>query len=114
MNPAFFSTTGYLSVVLWICVPLLWLAHKVIRPRRWLCHIALGVAVLVVLLEQLPELEADLEGQVVLEQGSLGQLVAVVLVDILVMVVMAVIVLLTELLELAAEVVVVVDLIRHH
>ncbi|MFT7515066.1 MAG: hypothetical protein ACI9QL_004292 [Candidatus Omnitrophota bacterium] len=46
MIPTYFSIIGYLSVILWICVPLLWFAHKVIRPRRWLCHIALGLAVL--------------------------------------------------------------------
>lgn len=46
MNPASFSIIGYISVILWICVPVLWLAHSVIRPRRWLVHIALGLAVL--------------------------------------------------------------------
>jgi hypothetical protein len=46
MNWESFNIIGYISVILAICVPLLWGAHTVIRPRRWLCHIALGLALL--------------------------------------------------------------------
>lgn len=45
MNWNYFSITGYISVLLWICVPLLWTAHMIRRPRRWLCHIALILAI---------------------------------------------------------------------
>lgn len=41
MNWNSFNTLGYLSVILWIAVPVLWLLHSRMRPRRWLCHIAL-------------------------------------------------------------------------
>lgn len=49
MNWDVFSTIGYVSIALWLCMPLLWLLHMLIRPRRWLCHIALvfGIAALV-------------------------------------------------------------------
>ena len=46
MNPSIFSFWGYLSVVLWLAVPALWVLHHVRRPRRWLCHYAVIVAVL--------------------------------------------------------------------
>ena len=48
MNFAIFSNIGYISVALWASMPLLWLLHWVIRPRRWLCHLALiaGIAAL--------------------------------------------------------------------
>jgi len=46
MNWNYFDITGYISVVLWLCVPLLWITHFCRRPRRWLCHIALAVAML--------------------------------------------------------------------
>lgn len=45
MNWEVFSTVGYVSVALWLCVPLLWLLHLLIRPRRWLAHIALVVGI---------------------------------------------------------------------
>ncbi|MBI1337219.1 MAG: hypothetical protein GC164_09690 [Phycisphaera sp.] len=44
MNWTIFSLTGYLSVALWLCVPVLWWMHQMIRPRRWLVHVAVGVA----------------------------------------------------------------------
>lgn len=43
MNWAIFSWIGYVSVGLWLCMPLLWLWHEWRRPRRWLAHVALGV-----------------------------------------------------------------------
>jgi len=46
VNWQLFSTLGYVSVALWLAVPVVWLLHAIIRPRRWLCHLALGVAML--------------------------------------------------------------------
>ena len=46
MNQHMFSLWGYLSVALWLLVPALLAVHWVRRPRRWLCHYALGVALL--------------------------------------------------------------------
>lgn len=52
MNWELFSTTGYTSVVLWACIPLLWLLHVLIRPRKWLGHIALVCAVAALILAE--------------------------------------------------------------
>lgn len=41
MNWQLFSTVGYISVGLWLGMPLVWLLHEVWRPRRWLVHVAL-------------------------------------------------------------------------
>ncbi|MGY8994712.1 MAG: hypothetical protein ACKVK8_11275, partial [Rhodospirillales bacterium] len=41
----YFSIAGYLSIALWLVVPILWLVHAVRRPRRWICHYAVIVAV---------------------------------------------------------------------
>ena len=46
MNWQLFNITGYLSVALWLAALVLLAAHWVRRPRRWLCHCALGVALL--------------------------------------------------------------------
>jgi hypothetical protein len=45
MRLDYFSIWGYLSMVLWLAVPVLWTLHAKRRPRRWLGHIALAVAV---------------------------------------------------------------------
>jgi hypothetical protein len=45
MNWDIFSPIGYTSVVLLACIPLLWLAHVLIRPRKWLIHVAVLFAV---------------------------------------------------------------------
>jgi len=45
MNPKIFSTIGYVSVGLWALMLLLWGLHAIVRPRRWLCHLALVVGV---------------------------------------------------------------------
>ena len=50
MNWAIFSILGYISVGLWICVPLLWIAHELRRPRRWLAHAAVLVGVVALVL----------------------------------------------------------------
>jgi len=48
VNWNYFNTLGYLSVILWIAMPVLWFLHARMRPRRWLVHIALllGLAAL--------------------------------------------------------------------
>lgn len=43
MNWQIFSTIGYASVAAWACMPVLWLLHSFIRPRRWLCHLAIAI-----------------------------------------------------------------------
>lgn len=45
MNWEVFSTIGYISVGLWLLVPVLWCLHLVRRPRRWLAHAAFVTAV---------------------------------------------------------------------
>lgn len=44
MNWNSFSLIGYLSVLLWVGVPLLWLLHRRRRQWRWLCPAALALA----------------------------------------------------------------------
>ncbi len=41
MNWNYFNTLGYVSVILWISMPLLWFVHSRMKTRRWLVHIAL-------------------------------------------------------------------------
>ena len=53
MKLNYFSLLGYASVVLWLVVPVLWTLHARRRPRRWLCHVALGVAVLAYVLAKI-------------------------------------------------------------
>ena len=49
MNWNYFNTLGYLSVILWIAMPVLWFLHSRMKPRRWLVHVGLlmGIAALV-------------------------------------------------------------------
>lgn len=44
MNWNYFSLIGYLSVLLWVAVPLLWLIHRRRKRSRWLCPMALVLA----------------------------------------------------------------------
>ncbi|MBT3295375.1 MAG: hypothetical protein HN919_20010 [Verrucomicrobia bacterium] len=46
MSSQLFGLWGYLSILLWLIVPALWVLHHIRRPRRWLCHVAVLVAVL--------------------------------------------------------------------
>lgn len=50
MNWQVFSWIGYLSVFLWVGVPVLWVLHWWRRPRRWLAHVALAVGVVAFIL----------------------------------------------------------------
>ena len=49
-----FSTIGYASIAVWACMPMLWLLHALRRPRRWpgqwLCHIALVMGIVALVL----------------------------------------------------------------
>lgn len=45
MNGQMFSLTGYVSVVLVLCVPVLWAVHMWRSSRGWLAHVALLVSV---------------------------------------------------------------------
>lgn len=45
MNWALFSLSGYISVGLWLSMPLLWAVHEWRRPRKWWCHVALIVGI---------------------------------------------------------------------
>lgn len=52
MNWQLFSTIGYISVGLWLLVPVLCVLHQLIRPRRWLAHIAVAVSVAALVLAE--------------------------------------------------------------
>lgn len=52
MNWEVFSPIGYAGVVLLACVPLLWLGHVLIRPRKWLGHLALMFAIAAMVLAE--------------------------------------------------------------
>ena len=46
MNWEIFSQAGYISIALWLCMPLLWLVHFfVLGQRGWLVHITLLVGI---------------------------------------------------------------------
>ena len=45
MNSDYFNLAGYISVLLWVMVPILWVAYAIIGPRRLLCPIALMLAI---------------------------------------------------------------------
>jgi len=49
MNWAIFSILGYVSIALWLCMPLLWAVHAWRRPRGWWLHasVVVGVAAFV-------------------------------------------------------------------
>jgi hypothetical protein len=70
MNWNYFSLIGYLSVLLWVSVPVLWAMNRLRRTSRWLCPIALGVAVLAFAFAKVNSkthvnrIEPDLSGQV--------------------------------------------------
>lgn len=46
MNWEIFSPIGYASIALWLCMPLLWLLHLLLRRRGWLVHVALLLGVM--------------------------------------------------------------------
>lgn len=53
MNWEIFSLMGYASVALWLCVPVLWLLHVLLAPLRFFGHVALGCAVVALLLGEM-------------------------------------------------------------
>lgn len=78
MNWNYFNTLGYVSVILWISIPILWFLHSRMKPRRWLPHVALLLGIVAFVLadinskshvnliqqdqsEQLAELRAEKE-----------------------------------------------------
>lgn len=46
MNWNSFNALGYLSVILWLAMPLMWLVHSKMKPKRWLVHASVLVGVL--------------------------------------------------------------------
>ncbi len=46
MNSDYFSLTGWISVVVWGIVPLIWIFYALKGPRRWICPLALVLALL--------------------------------------------------------------------
>lgn len=46
MKFAYFSLIGHASVILWLSMLVLWVAHALRRPRRWWCHLALVAGLL--------------------------------------------------------------------
>lgn len=46
MNSDYFNQAGWISVLLWLIVPVLWVAYSIRGPRRWLCPMALVLALL--------------------------------------------------------------------
>jgi hypothetical protein len=50
MNSDFFNLAGYISVLLWVLVPVVWLVYGITGPRRLLCPIALVLAIAAVML----------------------------------------------------------------
>jgi hypothetical protein len=53
VNVNYFSILGYVSVALWMLVPVLMALHMKLRPRRWLCHCAVVIALLAYLLAKI-------------------------------------------------------------
>lgn len=51
MNWDIFSPIGYSSIAVWLCLPLLWLLHLLWR-RGWLCHLALLLGVVALVLAE--------------------------------------------------------------
>jgi hypothetical protein len=47
---------GYISVLLWLTLPVLWFVHWKSRPRRWLCYWTLLLAVVVFVLAKINSL----------------------------------------------------------
>ncbi|BCX46278.1 hypothetical protein HAHE_01860 [Haloferula helveola] len=53
MNWNYFNIFGYLGVLLWLSMPLLWMVHSRMKPRRWLCHVALVVGLVALMFAEL-------------------------------------------------------------
>ncbi|MBT8038216.1 MAG: hypothetical protein KJO21_11790 [Verrucomicrobiae bacterium] len=46
----YFSHAGWISVLVWLIVPLCWVVYSIKGPRRWLCPIGLGLAIVALVL----------------------------------------------------------------
>lgn len=72
-----FSIIGYVSVLLWLGVPALWMMHAKRRPRRWLCHAALVLALVAYILAKINSLtyvnriELDQSAEIAATQAKL-------------------------------------------
>jgi len=53
MNPDIFSPTGYASIAVWLCMPLLWIVQMLHRPRGWWCHVAVMLGVVAFVLAKI-------------------------------------------------------------
>lgn len=76
MRLDYFSFPGYVSVLLWLIVPVLWALHFRARPKRWLCHIALGIALAAYILARVNSItyvnriQLDQSAQIAAEQAK--------------------------------------------
>ncbi len=80
MNSDYFSQTGWISVLVWLIVPVLWVVYSIKGPRRWLCPIALVLAIVALILAKdnsknyvnliQPDRSAEIEAQLAREEAS--------------------------------------------
>ena len=80
MNGNSFSLLGYLSVLLWVIVPLLWLMRRCWKRSMWLCPAALGLALVSLLFAKInsethvnriePDRSAQMENQRAAEEAK--------------------------------------------
>ncbi len=84
MNSDYFSLTGWISVLVWLIVPVLWVVYSIKGPRRWLCPIALVLAIIALLLAKdnsknyvnliQPDRTAEMEAEKARQKASLKAL----------------------------------------
>jgi len=53
MNWDIFSTIGYASIAVWLCIPVLWIVHMLRRPRGLWCHVAVMLGVVAFVLAKI-------------------------------------------------------------
>jgi hypothetical protein len=84
MNSDYFSLIGWISVLVWLIVPVLWVLYSIKGPCRWLCPIALVLAIIALFLAKdnsknyvnliQPDRSAEIEAQQALKEASLKAL----------------------------------------
>jgi|TARA_B110000908_G_scaffold121271_1_gene142165 hypothetical protein len=84
MNSDYFSQIGWISVLVWLIVPVLWVVYSIKGPRRWLCPIALILAIVALALAKdnsknyvnliQPDRSAMIEAQQARDEASLEAL----------------------------------------